>query len=96
MLFSKIVKKLVLVAVIPAGSVTTSDVPSCAPAMVYVVTPDGSSSAAPVIRPGPKTEKNRRMKFFRFGCFVLFLLIAVICRELSLPVYLSPKHGKCR
>ena len=29
--------------------------------------PEGSSSAAPVITPGPRTEKKRRMTFF-FGC----------------------------
>src|ERR1017187_5223062 len=35
-------------------------VPSCAPAMEYVAIPEGSSSAAPVMSPGPSTEKKRR------------------------------------
>src|ERR1017187_1862988 len=34
-------------------------VPSCAPAMEYVAIPEGSSSAAPVMSPGPSTEKKR-------------------------------------
>jgi len=43
-------------------------VPICAPAMEYVAMPDGSSSAAPVINPGPRTAKNRLTKFGLF-CF---------------------------
>ena len=39
-------------------------VPNCAPAIEYVAIPDGSSSAAPVIRPGPRTEKKRLSGFF--------------------------------
>src|ERR1022692_1077930 len=35
-------------------------VPSCAPAMEYVAIPEGSSSAAPVMSPGPSAEKKRR------------------------------------
>jgi len=34
--------------------------------------PDGSSSAAPVINPGPRTEKKRRMKFFFGGDLASF------------------------
>src|SRR5690348_14654918 len=34
--------------------------PSEAPAMAYVAMPDGSSSEAPVIKPGPKTLINLR------------------------------------
>src|SRR5882672_2923331 len=32
--------------------------PNAAPVTEYVEIPDGSSSAAPVIRPGPRLEKN--------------------------------------
>ena len=43
-------------------------VPSCAPAIEYVAIPDGSSSAAPVISPGPRLAQNLRMTFgFRFS-----------------------------
>ena len=38
-------------------------VPSCAPAMEYVAIPEGSSSAAPVMRPGPSAERRRRGHF---------------------------------
>lgn len=38
--------------------------PSCAPAIEYVTIPEGSSSAAPVIRPGPRTDKKRFSRFF--------------------------------
>src|SRR5438128_2343372 len=34
--------------------------PKLAPATEYVEIPDGSSSAAPVIKPGPRLAKNRR------------------------------------
>jgi hypothetical protein len=34
--------------------------PVLAPATEYVEMPEGSSSAAPVIKPGPRTEKNFR------------------------------------
>jgi hypothetical protein len=34
--------------------------PNNAPATEYVEMPDGSSSAAPVTRPGPRSEKKRR------------------------------------
>jgi hypothetical protein len=46
------------------AAVQRSDVPSWAPATEYVATPEGSSSAAPVTRPGPSAEKKRRTKFF--------------------------------
>src|SRR5438105_11173634 len=49
------------------AAVQRSDVPSCAPATEYVATPEGSSSAAPVMRPGPSAEKKRRTKFFLRG-----------------------------
>jgi len=32
--------------------------PSCAPAIEYVAISDGSSAVAPVINPGPSSEKN--------------------------------------
>src|SRR5580700_4184527 len=35
--------------------------PVVAPATEYVEIPDGSSSAAPVMRPGPRIEKNLRI-----------------------------------
>ena len=34
--------------------------PSCAPAWLYVPMPDGSSSEAPVMSPGPNTLRPRR------------------------------------
>ncbi len=40
------------------SAVQRSEVPSCAPAMEYVAMPEGSSSAAPVVTPGPRSEKN--------------------------------------
>ena len=33
--------------------------PNCAPACEYVAMPLGSSSAAPVMRPGPRRSRNR-------------------------------------
>src|SRR5437764_456300 len=33
-------------------------VPNCAPAIEYVAMPEGSSSAAPVMRPGPRLPQN--------------------------------------
>jgi hypothetical protein len=36
--------------------------PSCAPAWLYVPIPEGSSSEAPVISPGPKTLSTRPSK----------------------------------
>src|SRR5262249_45861913 len=47
--------------------------PSCAPAIEYVAMPDGSSSAAPVTSPGPRTETNRRTRPGFFGTSVPFL-----------------------
>src|SRR6266508_3871865 len=46
--------------------------PSEAPAIEYVPIPEGSSSAAPVIRPGPSAFRNRfNAPGFEFsGCFV--------------------------
>src|SRR5207253_2395090 len=38
-------------------------VPNCAPAIEYVAMPDGSSSAAPVISPGPRLPQNFCRKF---------------------------------
>jgi hypothetical protein len=47
-----------------SGQVTNADqrnaVPNCAPAAEYVATPDGSSSAAPVVTPGPSARTTRR------------------------------------
>src|SRR5258706_15827142 len=42
------------------NAVQSMVVPSCAPAIEYVAIPEGSSSAAPVMRPGPRTDVNRR------------------------------------
>src|SRR5207302_1573524 len=36
--------------------------PSDAPAVAYVAIPDGSSSDAPVTRPGPRTPRRRRKR----------------------------------
>ena len=47
-----------------SGAVQSNAVPCCAPAMEYVAMPDGSSSAAPVIRPGPSLRRNRVTGFF--------------------------------
>jgi hypothetical protein len=45
--------------------------PVLAPATEYVEMPEGSSSAAPVIKPGPSTEKNlRRGELSDFGRFI--------------------------
>src|SRR5450631_1846763 len=38
--------------------------PNCAPACEYVAMPDGSSSAAPVIRPGPSCRAQSRIVLF--------------------------------
>src|ERR1700682_2802716 len=45
------------------SAVHRSEVPSCAPAMEYVAIPDGSSSAAPVMTPGPSFAKKRFSQF---------------------------------
>src|SRR6478672_9275051 len=37
--------------------------PNCAPACEYVAMPLGSSSAAPVIRPGPRRSRNLRVRW---------------------------------
>ena len=42
------------------SAVQSGRYPNAAPATEYVEMPDGSSSAAPVIRPGPRFEKKRR------------------------------------
>src|SRR5262249_33027332 len=41
--------------------VQSRDVPRAAPALEQVAMPEGSSSAAPVISPGPSDERRRRM-----------------------------------
>src|ERR1019366_8061922 len=43
------------------SAVQRSFVPSCAPATEYVAMPDGSSSAAPVITPGPSDFNSNRI-----------------------------------
>src|SRR5450755_2047906 len=43
------------------SAVQRSLVPSCAPATEYVAMPDGSSSAAPVITPGPSDFNSNRI-----------------------------------
>src|SRR5258708_7906027 len=48
------------------SAVHSSDVPASAPAIEYVAMPEGSSSAAAVITPGPKILKNPLM---REDCF---------------------------
>src|SRR6266852_9191162 len=55
--------------------------PYAAPATEYVEIPEGSSSAAPVISPGPKTAKDllRRLRPLPFSTFwVDRCLLAVI------------------
>jgi len=52
------------------SAVHSSEVPSCAPVMEYVAMPDGSSSAAPVINPGPRAPKKRLIGFGFFGRFI--------------------------
>jgi hypothetical protein len=46
-------------------AVHKSEVPNWAPAMEYVAIPEGSSSAAPVITPGPRDLKNFMNDFFK-------------------------------
>jgi len=41
--------------------------PNAAPATEYVEMPEGSSSAAPVMSPGPSSEKKRRNEGFSTG-----------------------------
>src|SRR5512140_1428672 len=43
------------------SAVQRSLVPSCAPATEYVAMPDGSSSAAPVMTPGPSDFNSNRI-----------------------------------
>ena len=45
-----------------SSAVQRSLVPSCAPAMEYVAMPDGSSSAAPVMIPGPSDFSSARIQ----------------------------------
>src|SRR5262245_46326754 len=47
-----------------AAAVHSGASPSEAPACAYVPIPEGSSSDAPVTRPGPRTRRNRRTGFF--------------------------------
>jgi hypothetical protein len=47
-----------------SNAVHNMPVPSLAPAIEYVAIPEGSSSAAPVIRPGPSAAKKRLAGFF--------------------------------
>ena len=51
-----------------SSAVQRSLVPSCAPATEYVAIPDGSSSAAPVITPGPIAFNSLRIQ--RYGEFI--------------------------
>ena len=44
-----------------SNAVQRSLVPSCAPATEYVAIPEGSSSAAPVMMPGPSDFKSARI-----------------------------------
>jgi hypothetical protein len=44
------------------SAVQRSLVPSCAPAIEYVAMPDGSSSAAPVMMPGPSDLSTDRIQ----------------------------------
>ena len=45
-----------------SSAVQSSASPCCAPAIEHVAMPDGSSSAAPAMIPGPSSAKKRRMK----------------------------------
>src|SRR5436190_6538599 len=56
------------------SDVQRSPVPSCAPAMEYVAIPEGSSSAAPVISPGPRESRNRAMRFCLRGRSLISML----------------------
>ena len=51
------------------SAVHNSEVPNCAPTIEYVAMPEGSSSAAPAVTPGPRAEKNRRMRPSFLGGF---------------------------
>src|SRR5512141_2184393 len=42
------------------GAVQSNVVPNCAPVLEYVAIPEGSSSAAPVMTPGPSAAAMRR------------------------------------
>lgn len=53
-------------------------VPSCAPAIEYVAIPDGSSSAAPAINPGPNKEKNGGRNF---SCEAIVYSASRTCRR---------------
>jgi hypothetical protein len=49
--------------------------PYAAPACEYVAIPEGSSSLAPVTRPGPRIFQKRKSldeEFFLFSIFVLY------------------------
>ena len=45
-----------------SSAVHSNLVPSCAPAMEYVAMPEGSSSAAPVMIPGPSDFSSARIQ----------------------------------
>src|SRR6187399_1094082 len=57
--------------------------PNAAPATEYVEMPEGSSSAAPVIRPGPRFEKNRWNWPRLSGCGTVRLLERGVIRLLA-------------
>lgn len=48
-----------------SAAVHSIDIPSCAPAREYVAMPEGSSSAAPVITPGPIAKIRARSRSLR-------------------------------
>lgn len=51
-------------------------VPNCAPTCEYVAMPLGSSSAAPVIKPGPKRNTKARVFLERFESGDVFSFVA--------------------
>jgi len=63
-------------------------VPICAPAMELVAMPDGSSSAAPVINPGPSTEKKRlmRLNLFEAVFFAMLQTFSTCLRGASIEI----------
>src|SRR5512144_3056473 len=65
--------------------------PNCAPAWEYVAMPLGSSSAAPVVRPGPRALK-RRLKCRRVRRFRLMATISSPQKPQGESK--SPKHRK--
>jgi hypothetical protein len=54
------------------SAVQRVDIPYAAPACEYVAIPDGSSSLAPVIRPGPRIFQNFNNLFGTLFFFIIY------------------------